>query len=160
MTILFYLGILGGAIVGATAFHFGFQLRGVSLSSSRPAFALSRRVSLQWARLVTAASSRAQVAHDRFAAWCRETFGEVEFVVGDFCEVCMDVHAPNVMCPRAVSGQCAICPERVILDRFGNCPTPRGNHRTHVISNRRAATEAEWRRPRLIKGERLSPAAR
>ena len=58
---------------------------------------------------------------DRFAEWCRDTFGEMEFVIGDFCAVCNDVHEPGARCPRALIGRCIDCAKWRALDRFGNC---------------------------------------
>lgn len=140
-------------------------------ASSNPSLPnLSRSVFIAVpARWLTAASQRAGILRDRFAAWCKDTFGPLEFEVSDRrrgylkglrCDVCRcAAHDTGEMCPRQMSGDCSVCGHRVLLDYFGNCASDaRAYRRGHVISNRRAATTSEWRRPqRIVKARSPAP---
>ena len=78
-------------------------------------FMVSQRCTGAARRWLTAVS-------DSIAAWCREHLGTIEFTIGDFCEICDDVHAAGELCPRAMIGKCLGCDGRWRpLDRFGNC---------------------------------------
>lgn len=116
------------------------------------------------------AAGRRLTAFEAFvAAWCTDHLGEIEFsesvhrrgFVGlmNRCTVChADVHDFGEMCPDQKVADCAACGHAVILDYYLN--HYEGRRPTHVISNIRPATDAEWRSLLRIARRRRHAASR